>query len=674
MKKEVISSCPLNCWDSCGFHVTVENNKVIKVDGDANHPITQGKICGRGRALETRANSSDRLLHPLKKINGQFVQISWEQALAEIAEKMADIKKKYGSQAVLHSHDYANNGLLKNLDQRFFNSYGGVTELTGSICWGAGIEAQVWDFGDSYSHSPHDIYHSKHVVIWGRNVARTNMHLFQHLQEAKKHGIHLTVIDPIYNATAKIAHDYISIKPGMDGILAIGIIKELRRLGLENHHFIEQYSIGYEDLVALVDEISMEEIVNMTEIPHDRITGLAELYAERPVTTYLGLGMQRYKNGGNTIRLIDALIAVSGNIGIQGGGANFGNLQVGQSFNSNALTLPERKQKKRSFTMMKQAEGILEAVDPEIQMIMVTCGNPVTQVPNTNLVEKAFSSVNTLVVIDQFMTDTAALADYVLPTTTVFEETDIYYASMYHGYMNYGEAAVTPPGEAKSDRWIWTELAKRLGFGEVFDYTVDEFLEMGLSKLKDHGITLDRLKEEKHLLLPIKDVPWSTYEFKTPSGKYEFTSTLGEKKGYNGKLQLLFPEESSASNMELARKFPYQLLSIHPMRSNHSQHYPVIKGLQEVKIEVSQDVATDVGLEEGDTAQLFNDRGTLKGKVKIMKIAHPGTINVDEGQWKRFGGSVNLLTPNGESDNGLGSTLYDCLVGIKKVESVSVNN
>ncbi|WP_044749262.1 molybdopterin-dependent oxidoreductase [Bacillus alveayuensis] len=667
MAKTYQSSCPLNCWDTCGFEVTVENGKVVKVDGDKHHPITQGKICSRGRMLETRTNAKERLLYPLKKVNGQFIKISWKQALDEIAEKMGEIKEKYGTTAILHSHDYANNGLLKNLDQRFFNCYGGVTELTGSICWGSGIEAQTWDFGSSYSHAPEDIYNSQNVVIWGRNVARTNMHLFQHLQAVKKQGTKLVVIDPIFNQTAKIADMYVSIKPGMDGFLAIGIMKELLRLGLEDQTFIKNYTVGFADLLALMEQIKLDEIIEITEVHREVFTELAYIYGNRPTMTYLGLGMQRYANGGNTIRLIDALAAVSGNIGIPGGGANFGNLQVGQSFNIRSLTLPERKTVSRTFTMMKQAEGVLQAKNPPIKMIIVTCGNPLTQVPNTNVVKKAFQSVETVVVFEQFMTDTAELADYVLPTTTVFEEEDIYYSSMYHAYVNYGPAIVEPPGEAKSDLWIWTELAKRLGFGDDFAYSREEFLKMGLSSLKKYGITLEKLKEEKHLLLPVKSVPWDDYQFKTPSGKYEFTSNLAIQKGMDGKLKIAYPAESSISNRELAAKYPYTLLTIHPLRSNHSQHYHLIESMQSIRIEVSEDIAIEKGLKENDLVKVFNDRGELVGNVKIMKKAHPKTINIDEGQWNKFGGSVNVLTPDLESDNGLGSTLYDCLVNLEKI-------
>ena len=202
--------------------------------------------------------------------------------------------------------------------------------------------------------------------------------------------------------------------------------------------FIEQHTHGFRDVEKLLGSISIEEISEMTEVPCEMITNLAHVYADNPTSTFMGLGLQRYKNGGNTIRFIDALVAVSGNIGIPGGGANYANLQVGQSFVSEELTLGNRKSKHRQFSIMKQAEEVLNAIDPEIQMIVVTCGNPLTQVPRHRVVEKAFSSVATLVVIEQFMTDTARLPIICCRPPTAFEEEDIYYSSMYHHYVNYG--------------------------------------------------------------------------------------------------------------------------------------------------------------------------------------------------------------------------------------------
>lgn len=667
MAKVFHAACPLNCWDSCGFKVTVEDGKVVKVEGDAEHPITKGKICGRGRMLEKRVNSGERLLYPLKKVAGEFERISWQQALDEIAEKLKAYKKKYGSTSVLHSHDYANGGLLTNLDARFFNNYGGVTELTGSLCWGSGIQAQNWDFGDAYSHAPGDIMNSKCIVIWGRNVARTNMHLFAELQKAKKAGATLYVIDPIFNATAKLANQYISIKPGFDGLLAAGIMKEMLRMGLENKEFIEHHSIGFDDLKRLLKSVSLEYIQTVSEVPIKTITMLAEVYAKRPVATLFGLGMQRYANGGNTVRLIDALVAISGNIGLPGGGANYANKHVGQSFDIEAITMSHRKTEIRTFSMMKQAEGILTAVEPEVKMAIVTCGNPLTQLPDTNKAREAFASLETLVVIDQYMTDTAEMADYVLPVTAAFETEDIYYSSMYHHYVNHGPKLVDPPGEARTDEWIWTELANRLGFGEEFAYTREDYIKMGLASLVEQGITLDVLREKKFAELPVNPIPWSDWNFKTPSGKYEFTSQTAKNAGFSGELTLSLPTESKWTNPALAEKYPYSLLSIHPLRSNHSQFHHLLGGTPEVKVEVAEDIVKEKELEEGDLVLVWNERGKIEGKVSILKLAHPGTINIDEGNWQKFGGSVNLLTPDSESDNRQGSTLYDCLVNIKKL-------
>lgn len=661
------SACPLNCWDSCAFKVTVDNGKVIKIEGDENHPITKGKICGRGRMLEKRINSSERLLYPLKKMDGEFKRISWEQALDEIAEKLQDYKARFGTASVLHSHDYANGGLLINLDSRFFNCYGGVTELTGSLCWGSGIEAQSWDFGDAYSHAPGDLLNSRHIVIWGRNVARTNMHLFEELQKAKKSGVKLYVIDPIFNATAKIADRYISIKPGFDGLLAAGIMKEILRMGLEDRDFIENCSIGFADLKGLLDSVSLEYISAVTEVSTEIITELAYVYGQRPAATMFGLGMQRYANGGNTIRLIDALVAISGNIGIPGGGANFANRQVGQSFNLRALTLPDRKTSERTVSMMKQAEAILTAMDPEIKMGIVTCGNPITQLPDTNKARQAFSSLETLLVMDQYMTDTAQLADYVLPVTSVFETEDVYYSSMYHHYVNHGPKLVEPQGESKTDEWIWSELAKRLGFGEKFSFSREDWLRMGLSSLTEEGITLESLRENKFAELPVDKIPWCDRKFKTESGKFEFTSAAAERAGFDGKLSLSLPSETKWNSPELAAKYPYSLLSIHPLRSNHSQHYHLLSPAPKVKVEVADDVAEEKGFADGDRVRVWNDRGQLEGTVSILKKAHPGTINIDEGNWSKFGGSVNVLTSDRESDNRQGSTFYDCLVNIEKV-------
>lgn len=663
------TACPLNCWDVCGFKVTTEQGKVVKVAGDPDHPITQGKICGKGVMLAERANHAQRVLFPMKKINGRFEQISWEQALDEISNKMLHVKAEYGSTAVLHSHDYSNGGLLKNLDQRFFNCYGGITELVGNLCWGAGIEAQMVDFGNSYSHDPEDLQQSQTIVVWGRNVTSTNMHLYPYLKKAKERGATLIVIDPLATGITRLADEHIKVRPGMDGALALGIIKGILEQQQEASSFIESHTYGFEHFKSeVIDALHFEDVLKWTEVTEQQLQRLTEAYTlGKPTSTLMGLGLQRYSNGGNTIRAIDALVAVSGNIGISGGGANYAHLGVGRSFDTVALALPERKQNYRTFTRMTQADEVLQATAPPIKMLFVTRGNPLVQVPNASKTAQSFSQIETKVVIDQFMTDTAQIADYVLPCTTVFEEEDIYYGSMFHSYITYGKALVEPYGEAKPDRVIWTELAQRLGFGSDFNYSVQEFMEMGLSLIKEKGITLDRLKEETTLKLPLEPIPWQEYHFETPTGKYEFYSTKLKDEGKEPLVQLGLPQESEWENPELARKYPYALLSIHPQRSLHSQNYHLVTALQVPKIEISEWLAKQEGLEENDQIEIYNDRGRFQGKTKVVKNTHPKTICVAEGRWKEYGGTINHLTPNGISDVGLGSTLYDCLVGIRKI-------
>jgi anaerobic selenocysteine-containing dehydrogenase len=668
------SACPLNCWDVCGFNVTTAQGKVLKVEGDPDHPITQGKICGKGKMLAERANHKERVLFPLKKINGKFEQISWEQALDDIAQHMQHVKEEYGSTAVLHSHDYSNGGLLKNLDQRFFNAYGGITELVGSLCWGAGVEAQIVDFGNAYSHDPEDLQHSQTIVVWGRNVTSTNMHLYPYMKQAKERGAKIIVIDPLSTGITRVADEHIRVRPGMDGVLALGVIKRILQDKQEDRSFLEGYTSGFEAFKnQVVDTLSIEQVLQWTEVTREQMEALVQAYSVgKPTSTVMGLGLQRYSNGGNTIRAIDALVAVSGNVGIPGGGASYAHLGVGSSFNTQSLALPERKNQQRTFTRMTQADEVLTASNPPIKMLFVTRGNPLVQVPDASKTHHAFSQIETKVVIDQFMTDTAKIADYVLPCTTVFEEEDIYYASMFHSYITYGKKLVEPYGEAKPDRLIWTELAQRLGFGADFDYTADEFMEMGLSLLKEKGITLERIKSKTTVKLPLEPVPWTDRKFQTPTGKYEFYSKKLEAEGKEPLIQLRLPAESEWENPKLAQKYPYALLSIHPQRSLHSQNYHLVAALQEPKIEISEWLADQEGIAEGESIEIYNDRGCFQGEAKIVSNTHPKTICVYEGRWSKYGGVINNLTPNTISDVGLGSTLYDCLVGIRKTNKAIV--
>lgn len=655
------TACPLNCYDVCGLIVTTEDNKVINIEGDVDHPITKGKICGKGKMIKDRIYHSNRLLSPLKKVNGEFKEISWEQAIDEISHKMQLYKEKYGATSILHSYDYSSGGLLKEIDDRFFNFFGGMTKVIGSLCWGAGIQGQLYDMGDSKSHDPSDIKNAKAIIVWGRNITNTNMHIYPYIIEAKERGAKLIVIDPIENNIAKEADLHVKIHPGMDGHLALAISKVIIEEGWIDKDFIENYSVGFNEFAKVANKINLQEISEEINIDESTIYDLARLFIEnKPVTTLLGLGMQRYSNGGNTIRAIDALIAITGNIGLKGGGINYANLPVGRSFNWDDLKREDMRKEYRTFARPTQAEGILSATAPPIKMMFITRSNALTQLPNIKKTKKALEHVETKVVIDMFMTDTARLADYVLPTTSVFEEEDIYYGSMFHGIVRYGPKIIDPPGKAQSDLTIWTELAKSLNL-QGFEKSIEEYFELAFMDLKEKGILLEDLKAEQQINLPINEVPWENKDFSTPSGKFEFYSKTANDEGLNPTAELVYPSEVYKG------KHPYKLLTIHPKGSLHSQHYFLLNKKVLPTIYLSKEIAEHQRLVNGDRIIVFNDRGKVTGYVKIENGSQKDTIVIEEGNWNHGENSVNKLTLDNLSDMGKGSVLYDCAVSVTKL-------
>ncbi len=660
MKKQWKTACPLNCYDVCGFIVTTEDNKLISIDGDHDHPVTQGKICGKGKMIKDRIYDPRRILYPQKRIGeGQFVRISWDQAIEEISNKMLAIRDKYGPTAILHSYDYASGGLLKELDQRFFNYFGGMTKVIGSLCWGAGIKAQEYDLGNSLSHDVTDILNARTIIVWGRNVTTTNMHLLPFIQEAKKEGVKLIVIDPMKNNIAKLADMYISIKPGMDGNLALAISKIIIDNNWHDKEFIQKNTVGFSELMKELNSIDIEKISKEIKIEVSIMQELAKTFKNNnPVTVFLGLGMQRYRNGGNTIRAIDALFGLTGNIGVSGGGVNYANLNVGKSFNFDELIRNDLGKEQRTFKRPSQADEILEANTPPIKMAFISRSNAVVQLPSIAKTMKAFKSIDTMVVIDMYMTETAKIADYVLPTTSVFEEEDIYYGSMFHGIIRFGPKLIEPPGEAWSDLKIWSSLAKKMNL-DGFTKTIDEYLGIALKPLNRFGINLKNLKDVGQARLPILNIPWEIKSFDTPSGKFEFYSQQAKDDGLSPIAKIDYPE------MVNDKKYPYNLITIHPVRSLHSQHYLIHKK-DKPSITISEKIAETKELKNGDEIKIYNDQGEIDGIVKINVGNQEDTIIIEEGRWVESGGAVNKLTSNRLSDMGNGSVLFDCTVDIKK--------
>lgn len=656
---KVKTACPLDCWDTCSIIADVQDGVVTRLDGDEDHPVTQGFLCGKGRRLKDRLYAPDRLLYPQKKTAaGGWARISWEQAYDEIAQHIRAAMENHGHQAILHAFDYGSGTALKELNQRFFYLLGGCTETVGSLCWDAGLEAQRYDFGQARSHAPDDTALAKAIIVWGRNVSTTNIHMMPFIRRAQANGAVLVNINPLATDLDGRADLCIHPRPGSDAALAFGVLKICRDNGWLDDSFVRDSSVGWGELSAYLDGFDASVVTRWTDVPANALHQLAEIYGQtRGVATLLGIGLQRYPGGGNAIRAIDALAAATGQVGIAGGGVHYAQRALTSFLDSEFIRQRNRAQV-REFTRGGQAEDIL-AADPPIQVMFVTRTNTVTQVPDTRRLLEAYATIGCKIVIDQFMTPTAQLADYLLPCTNVLEEEDFAYSTMWHANITYIQPVVAPRGEAKPDWRIFADLAMRLGFGPDMDRPLDEWLAGMLRPLADHGLGLADLKERGTLTLPIDPIPWADGRFLTPTGKFEFASATAAADGHTRHAVFKPARETLGA-------YPYALLTIHPRVSENSQHrdFPALPDYPIV--EIPTDIALQKGLSTGDLARLWNDQASLQVRVRIADRGHAFTVKLESGWWGQ-GVTINHLTRSHRADFGQQTAQYDCACDLEKL-------
>ncbi|WP_131020111.1 molybdopterin-dependent oxidoreductase [Clostridioides difficile] len=323
--KKLSHGCTLDCHDCCKFNVYTKGNNVVKIEGDKNHPYTKGFICKKGMAHLDRLNHKDRIKTPMLKVDGVWKEISFDKAIEIMAEKLTYYKEKYTSKSIMHYDQYGSGSVLKYIGDIFFNFYGGVSRHKGGPCWSAGMHAQKYDFGVAKSHAIEDMLNSKSIFVWGKNPAYTTIHTMQIIKKAKEKGIKIVVIDPIYTKTAQIADKYVQVNPGTDGALAIAMAKIIVEDKLYDEEYINSYVIGFEEYKKYLSSLELSFLIDECGVKENDIRELVDLYTNKYSSINVGYGLQKYKNGGNTIRAIDALGAITGQIGFSGGGVNYAN-------------------------------------------------------------------------------------------------------------------------------------------------------------------------------------------------------------------------------------------------------------------------------------------------------------------------------------------------------------
>lgn len=703
------SACPLNCWDTCTWLVEVEEGKVRRVRGDPSHPVTGGELCPKAAYQVARANSAGRIRQPLRRKgyaadrpagaggtdrvagadratwpggplnpgNGSWQvgwePVSWDEALDEIARRLLEVRRLYGSLAVLHTWDFGSMGLLKGLAQRVFNSFGGVTVPAGSLCWAAGLAAQRYDFGANRAHDPADLENARLIILWGRNPAFTSHHLMRDLRQARARGAYLVTIDPVFTDTAREADEHFSPRPGSDGALALGMARVIIEQGLVDREFVADNTLGFDTFASYVREFTPARVAALTGLSELDIEYLANLYAsQKPACLLLGYGLQRHANGGQTVRAIDALAALTGNLGIPGGGANYANVAAGALFGD--LEGAVGTMAHRSFVRAQLAQGIIDASDPPVKALFVTRSNPVAQLPDTTKTMKALSLLDLVVTVDLTLTDTARVSDFILPCASTFEEEDVYWCS-WHNYITYGERAVPPPAGVRTEAEVFIELGRRLGLSGL-EGTPEEWLARAARPLKErHGLELAHLKGRSFRNPEAADVPWSTGEFATPSGKYEFYSERAARDGlpplpvyqdeFVGKLEKATEAGTgTVAGDEAGERL--RLLTPQHRLSLHSQFHEKVTRGAGLTVHLPAGYAAFRGIKEGERVLVTSDRGEVEGTAHIDESLQADTAVVYSGGSVWRGEGVNFLTPDTMTDMGLGAAYYSCLVRVEK--------
>lgn len=660
--KYIKTACTLDCWDSCSIIAQVDNGDILNLKGDARNPVTGGFLCEKGYNHLKMRKHPERLLKPLIKKNGIFRETSWEEALEKLAEKLDELRKTNPTTALLYVSEFGNSGVVKQADQRFFNAFGGVTMPIGSLCAGAGNQAQRYDFGRALSHEPSDYLNSKLIIIWGRNPVATGPHLVPSIKSARANGTKIIVIDPLETETTRISDQHISPKPGSDGAFALTIANWIIQNGYVNKRYIQKNTLGYNEFANSVKEFTLQRGQELTGVPKEIIKELAYSYANlKPAAIILGYGIQRYSNGGNTVRAIDALGALTGNIGISGGGVSYNNQVSDGIVDMEFITGKSLAKNMRTYKRPLLADFILNEENPPVKMIYTARANPINQSMDTEKLLRAFEKVDFKVTLDMFLNDTAQISDLVLPIKHFLEEDNIVMPPANHSYINFCNKAVEAPEGVLSELEILTDLAKRLNLTDFPIMNSDKWLQQILLPMsRDFNIDISKLKNEPIKVPGILEIPWSNGEYNTPSGKYEFHSNLAEKEGFSPIAQY------SSIKAKRSQDYPFYLITPHLRSSLHSQHF-VLKGEDHIPtIYINPESAREIGLNNNDRVKISTETGSINAVLEYDEKIPPDRVKIYEGGWLKRNGGINRLIPEIYSEMGMHAAYYEVVCKVEK--------
>ena len=661
----VRSVCPLDCPDACSILLSVENGVVTRLEGNPDHPITRGFACVKTYRFPDRHNHPERLQYPLRrsgpKGSGRFERIGWSEALDDIAERLEAIIGCYGGEAVLPYSYSGTMGLVERDHPLAFFRALGASELDWTICaatGGAGWEA---NYGPGkVGTDPEDVVHARLILLWGINSVRSNLHLTPFLKEARRQGARIIHLDPYRNETSRLADEHWQLEVGSDAALALSLGHVILREGLEDRDYLEHTADDLTDYREAVAEWPPERAAALCGLAADRIETLArEVATRQPSFIRVGYGMTRNEGGGNAVRAISLLPALSGSWRYQGGGAC---LSTSGAFALNTHRANGEHLIRPGVRHINQNRlaSALELGDEPIKALFVFNANPAATAPDSNRVRRGLERQDLFtVVLEQFQTDTADHADFLLPATTFMEHSDLY-SAYGHYYLQWAEPVVAPRGEAKPNSWVFRELARRLGLtDESLDWSAEEVARELLDS--DHpflaSITFERLRREGSvkLNLPRPFLPYAGGSH-FPDGKIRFSPAPR---------QVSFREERN-------EKHPLRLISPpgpHLLNTSMGNIAPLLEASGgEPQVLIHPTDAARYRVQDGERHRIANSRGSIVRRVVVSDAARQGVL-VALGQWwpklAADGKSLNQLTSERLTDLGGGSTFGNAVVSIE---------
>ena len=665
--------CPHDCPDTCALLTTVENGRAVKVQGNPAHKPTDGVLCTKVSRYTERTYHPDRILQPMKrsgpKGSGQFEPVSWDQALTDIAQRLGQIAALSPESVLPYSYGGTMGWVqAESMASRFFHKLG-ASLLDRTICASAGGEGLLYTLGAKNGLKTEFFAESKLILIWGSNSITSNVHFWRLAQEAKRQGAKLICIDPRKSETAEKCHVHLALRPGTDAALALSLMHELVVNNWLDQDYIEKYTLGWDALRERALQWPPEKAAQVCGLDVQQIRDLARDWGSvQPAAIRLNYGMQRVHGGGNAVRAIACLPALTGAWRHRAGGlllSSSGNFNI----NKQALSRPDVLGTRRPRTLNMSTLGndlnrkASAEWGPAVQAIVVYNTNPVAVAPQSGKVVQGFAREDLFtVVLEHFQTDTADWADYILPATTQLEHWDIQ-GSYGHTDVLLNQPAIAPLGQSKPNSEIFRLLAQRMGYTEAC-FEDDDF-QLCQTALPE-GVDFSELLANGFATLPLTDAPFASGAFPTPSGKCEFFSARLQAMGLDG-----LPDH--IPNYEVPQAGDrYSLAMISPPARNFlNSSFVNVQSLREMEgeplLEINAQDAASRGIQSGDVVKVFNDRGEYHCKAKVSSRAREGVVHGLGVWWRKMGlngSNVNQLTSQLLTDLGRASVFYDCQVEV----------